>query len=54
MVAKGYGKNNPRISDAQIAAMGSEEEREAAHQKNRRTEFTVLNFDYIPQDPGEN
>ncbi|MCA1750397.1 MAG: OmpA family protein [Cryomorphaceae bacterium] len=54
MVAKGYGERKTRISDQQIAAMGSEEEREAAHQKNRRTEFTVLNFDYIPEDPTDN
>lgn len=54
MVAKGYGKRKPRISDKQIAAMGSEEEREAAHQKNRRTEFTVLSFDYVPQEPTDN
>ncbi len=54
MVAKGYGKRKPRISDQQIAAMGSEEEREAAHQKNRRTEFTVLSFDYVPIDPADN
>ncbi len=54
MQAKGYGKRKPRISDAQIAAMSSEEEREAAHQKNRRTEFTVLSFDYIPEEPADN
>ena len=54
MVAKGYGKRKPRISDQQIAAMASEEEREAAHQKNRRTEFSVLSFDYVPEDPTDN
>jgi len=54
MVAKGYGKGRLRISDAQIAAMGTEEEKEAAHQKNRRTEFTVLSFDYIPREETDN
>jgi peptidoglycan-associated lipoprotein len=54
MVAKGYGKRKPRISDKQIAAMASEEEREAAHQKNRRTEFSVLSFDYVPISPADN
>lgn len=50
MVAKGYGKTKLRITDAQINAMKTEEEREAAHQKNRRTTFAVLSFDYIPED----
>lgn len=54
MVAKGYGEGRLRITDRQIAAMGTEEEKEAAHQKNRRTEFTVLSFDYIPMDETDN
>ncbi len=49
MVAKGYGETMTRISDAQIKAMKTEEEREAAHQQNRRTEFRVLNYDYVPK-----
>lgn len=49
MVAKGYGESQPRISDAQIKAMKTEEEREAAHQQNRRTEFRVLSYDYVPK-----
>jgi peptidoglycan-associated lipoprotein len=48
MVAKGYGETQPRISDAQIKAMKEEKEREA-HQKNRRTEFRVLSYDYVPK-----
>lgn len=52
MVAKGYGESRPLISDKEIAAMASEEEKEAAHQKNRRSEFKVLREDYIPKvDP---
>ena len=54
MVAKGYGKGRLRITDAQIAAMNTEEEKEAAHQKNRRTEFTVLSFDYVPREESDN
>lgn len=50
MVPKGYGERKPRISDAQIAAMKTNEEREAAHQQNRRTEFSVLSFDYQPKE----
>jgi peptidoglycan-associated lipoprotein len=45
--AAGKGKDEPKISDAQIAAMKTEEEREAAHQINRRTVFRILSFDYV-------
>lgn len=54
MIAKGYGETRLRISDQQIAQMSTEEEKEAAHQKNRRTEFTVLSFDFIPQEEEDN
>lgn len=54
MVAKGYGERRLRISDEQIAKMNTEEEKEAAHQKNRRTEFTVLSFDYVPKEQQDN
>jgi peptidoglycan-associated lipoprotein len=50
MVAKGYGETRLRISDAQIKAMKTKEEQEAAHQQNRRTEFRVLSYDYVPKD----
>jgi peptidoglycan-associated lipoprotein len=49
MVAKGYGESQPRISDAQIKAMKTEGGAEAAHQSNRRTEFRVLSYDYVPK-----
>ncbi|GAB4256573.1 MAG: OmpA family protein [Vicingaceae bacterium] len=42
LIAKGYGETKPVVTDEEIAKMATEEEREAAHQKNRRTEFTVL------------
>ncbi|MBK9422429.1 MAG: OmpA family protein [Flavobacteriales bacterium] len=56
MVAKGYGESRPRITDAEIAKMGTNEEKEAAHQKNRRVEFTVKSFGYVPKEgaPGSN
>ncbi|MFT6997035.1 MAG: peptidoglycan-associated lipoprotein [Cryomorphaceae bacterium] len=54
MVAKGYGEGKLRITDKQIAALATEEEKEAAHQKNRRTEFTVLSFDYVPMEESDN
>ncbi len=41
LVSKGFGETKPLISDAQIAAMLTPEEKEAAHQKNRRTAFRV-------------
>lgn len=48
MVPVGYGESRPLVSDAEIAALPTEEEREAAHQKNRRTVFRVLSFDFVP------
>lgn len=62
MVAKGYGMTQPIVSDAQIKAAKSKEEKEALHQKNRRTTFRVLSFDYVdpnatkvdPKDPKNN
>ena len=48
LVAKGYGESQLRITDEEIAKLPTEEEKEAAHQKNRRTEFRVLRDDYVP------
>ena len=50
MEAKGYGKERLLVTDAEINKLPTEEEREAAHQLNRRTEFTVLSTDYIPKN----
>ena len=47
--SKGFGETKNLVSDAEIAAMASNEEKEAGHQKNRRTEFTILRFDYVPK-----
>lgn len=47
LVARGFGQTKLLISDATIKAATSKEEKDALHQKNRRTEFKVLNFDYV-------
>lgn len=39
---KGYGSNEPIISDEKINQLGTEEEKEQAHQKNRRTVYKVV------------
>jgi peptidoglycan-associated lipoprotein len=49
MEPKGYGETNLLISDAEIAKLPTEEEREAAHQLNRRTDFIVLRDDFVPK-----
>ncbi len=49
MKARGFGESRLRISDAQIAAAGSKEEKERLHQLNRRTEFSILSWDYSPK-----
>jgi len=50
MVPVGKGATEPLITDEQIAKMATKEEKEAAHQKNRRTDFKVLSFDYVPKE----
>ena len=44
----GHGKERLLISDADIAKMRTEDEKERAHQANRRTVFRILRFDYEP------
>ncbi|MFM7565454.1 MAG: OmpA family protein [Flavobacteriales bacterium] len=39
---KGYGETRPKVSDATIESLKSETEKEAAHQKNRRTVYTLI------------
>jgi outer membrane protein OmpA-like peptidoglycan-associated protein/tetratricopeptide (TPR) repeat protein len=51
IVARGYGESQLIISDEEINKLPSEEEREAAHQINRRTEFKILEYNKIePQE----
>ncbi len=42
ITGKGYGKSRLKISDAEIAKASTNEEKEALHQKNRRTEFIIV------------
>ena len=39
---KGYGESQPEVSGAAISAMETKTEKEAAHQKNRRTVVKIL------------
>jgi len=45
--AKGYGATQLLISDAEIKKAKTKQEQEALHQKNRRTSFKILSFDYV-------
>jgi hypothetical protein len=49
LMAQGYGRSQPKITDAEISKMRTEAEREAAHQVNRRTEFEKVRDDYVPR-----
>ena len=42
LVSKGYGKTKLIKSDAEIAKLNFQEEKEDAHQENRRTEFKII------------
>lgn len=42
MESEGYGKDQPIITDAEIAKLKSEKAKEEAHQNNRRTEFKII------------
>lgn len=39
---KGYGETQPKVSDAEIAQLSDPAQIEAAHQKNRRTEYKII------------
>ena len=39
---KGYGETKPVIVDSEISKLATEQEREAAHQSNRRTEYKII------------
>ena len=57
MEAKGYGENQPVITEKVINSLPTKAEKEAAHQKNRRTTFRVLRDDYVPvvtEEPTKN
>lgn len=48
LVAVGKGEDQLLISDAEIAKLKTEAEKDAAHQANRRTVFRILRFDFVP------
>ena len=58
LVAKGYGETQLLVTDDVIKKAKTKEEQEALHQKNRRTSFRVLSFDFIdptaPKTPKPN
>ncbi|MBX3163135.1 MAG: PD40 domain-containing protein [Bacteroidetes bacterium] len=47
IMAKGLGATQLLIPDDLIKKAASKEERDALHEKNRRVEFKVLNFDFV-------
>jgi outer membrane protein OmpA-like peptidoglycan-associated protein len=53
LIARGYGESQLIISDEKIAQMPTEEAREAAHQRNRRTEFKVIEYNRQEEEPEE-
>ena len=50
---KGYGEEDLKVTDEVINSLPTLEEREAAHQQNRRTVFKVLSTDYVPKPKEE-
>lgn len=42
LTSKGYGSSKPINSDAQIEALETTKAKEAAHQQNRRVEYTII------------
>jgi len=52
--AKGYGKTQLLVSDDVIKKAASQQEKEALHQKNRRTSFKILSFDFVDPNAPKN
>ncbi|MCW5900651.1 MAG: OmpA family protein [Flavobacteriales bacterium] len=50
LVPVGRGADEPRITMDQINKMATKEEKEAAHQLNRRTDMKVLSWDHVPKE----
>ncbi|HLF34630.1 MAG TPA: OmpA family protein [Cyclobacteriaceae bacterium] len=50
IIAKGYGESQLIISDEYISRQATEVEKESAHQKNRRTEFKILEYTKIDEE----
>ena len=47
LTSKGWGEGKLLIKDAVINKMKTKEEKEALHQKNRRTVFRIVSWDYV-------
>lgn len=47
--SEGRGESELKISDAEIEKLATREEKEAAHQQNRRTDMEVMSTDYVPK-----
>ena len=48
LIAVGRGEGMLLVADSEINRMETEEEKERAHQANRRTVFRIMRFDYVP------
>lgn len=55
IIAKGYGESSLLMTDDEINQLATDEEKEAAHQRNRRTDFKVTEYNQIevPEEEGE-
>lgn len=52
LIAKGYGESQLLLTDDEINKLSTEEAQEAAHQRNRRTEFKVTEYNKV-EEPEE-
>jgi outer membrane protein OmpA-like peptidoglycan-associated protein len=50
LIARGYGESQLLISDEEIEKLPTEEAQEQAHQRNRRTEFKVTEYNRVEED----
>jgi outer membrane protein OmpA-like peptidoglycan-associated protein len=50
LIARGYGESQLLISDEEINKLPTEEAREQAHQRNRRTEFKVIEYNPVEEE----
>lgn len=49
LIARGYGESQLLLSDDEINKLPTEEAQEAAHQRNRRTEFKVTEYNKVEE-----
>ena len=49
LIARGYGESQLLLTDEEINKLPTEETREAAHQRNRRTEFKVTEYNKVEE-----